>query len=98
MTDSYGLNCNAKHQYIILYMSCGVYIARCANSGSKNTVITCNSTQGDKIHTRNVITLSCLTANHGLQSCSDANTRNSLKGIVFIAINKQQTNRKIKLY
>jgi hypothetical protein len=30
----------------------GVYIARSANSGSENTVVTCNSTQGDKIHTR----------------------------------------------
>jgi len=48
-----------------------VYIARSANSGSENTVVICNSTQGDKIHTRendalNVITLSCLAANHGL--------------------------------
>jgi hypothetical protein len=44
------------------------------------TVVTCNSTQGDKIHTRendvlNVITLLCIAANRGLQNCSDANTR-----------------------
>jgi len=59
-----------------------VYIARFANSGSENTVVTCNSTQGDKIHTRendalNVITLLCFTVNRGLQSCSDANTGTS---------------------
>jgi hypothetical protein len=65
---------------INIYKTCGVYIARSANSGSENTVVTCNSAQGDKIHTRendalNAISLLCLTANRELQSCSDANTR-----------------------
>ena len=66
--------------YIYIYITCGVYIARSANSGSENTVVKCNSTQGNKIHTSekdtlNVITLLCLTDYRGLQSCSDANTR-----------------------